>query len=224
MLTRPVASIKPNPKRSTVPTPFAGLTHQAHCALCEQESRQSPLTPLVRPDPMPLTHRRPRTVDTAMHFCPPQHWDYRGWLGLNNRRATGHPRGGPWRQFHCTSCRGYLLETHGTLCHGKQEAVELIVRVLACLAEGLGSAPRLEASRSSPTPCDTGWAQRSSSGAPCPRLSCVISPWSSGHSTSSRRCCVTSKLARAATTKPASAWSARPIGCGRQWTRRASCW
>jgi hypothetical protein len=30
------------------------------------------------------------------------------------------------------------LETHGTLFHGKQAAVELIVRILACLAEGLG--------------------------------------------------------------------------------------
>jgi IS1 family transposase len=30
------------------------------------------------------------------------------------------------------------LETHGTLFHGKQAAVELIVRVLACVAEGLG--------------------------------------------------------------------------------------
>jgi len=30
------------------------------------------------------------------------------------------------------------LETHGTICHGKQAAVELLVRVLACLAEGLG--------------------------------------------------------------------------------------
>jgi hypothetical protein len=30
------------------------------------------------------------------------------------------------------------LETHGTIFHGKQVAVELIVHVLACLAEGLG--------------------------------------------------------------------------------------
>jgi IS1 family transposase len=63
---------------------------------------------------------------------------YRGWLGLGNLRANGHPSGGPWRQFHCTSCQGYFLETHGTIFHGKQAAVELIVRVLACLAEGLG--------------------------------------------------------------------------------------
>jgi transposase-like protein len=41
-------------------------------------------------------------------------------------------------QFHCTSCKGYFLETHGTSFHGKHAEVELIVRVLACLAEGLG--------------------------------------------------------------------------------------
>jgi hypothetical protein len=92
----------------------------------------------VRPDPMPSTHRRPRTVDTSQHFCPHTGCRYRGWLGLGNLRANGHPSGGPWRQFHCTACKGYFPEHHGTIFHGKQGAVELIVRVLACLAEGLG--------------------------------------------------------------------------------------
>jgi IS1 family transposase len=87
---------------------------------------------------MPETNRRPRQIATAMHFCPHTGCDYRGWLGLGNLRANGHPSGGPWRQFHCTSCQGYFLETHGTIFHGKQAAVELMVRVLACLAEGLG--------------------------------------------------------------------------------------
>jgi len=87
---------------------------------------------------MAPTHRRPRVVDTSRHFCPHTDCDYRGWLGLGNLRANGHPNGGPWRQFHCTACDGYFLETHGTIFHGKQAAVELIVRVLACLAEGLG--------------------------------------------------------------------------------------
>jgi len=73
-----------------------------------------------------------------MHFCPHSNCDSRGWLGLHNLRATGHPNGGPWRQLHCTSCDGYFPEHHGTIVHGKQAAVELIVRVLACLAEGLG--------------------------------------------------------------------------------------
>ena len=73
-----------------------------------------------------------------MHFCPHTDCDYRGWLGLNNLRANGHPSGGPWRQFQCLGCHGYFLETHGTIFQGKQAAGELIGRVLACLAEGLG--------------------------------------------------------------------------------------
>jgi len=106
--------------------------------LCERDTVQPKALPPTRPDPMPPTHRRPREVDTSMHFCPQSDCDYRGWLGLGNLRANGHPNSGPWRQFYCTSCKGYFLETHGTLFHGKQAAVELIVRVLACLAEGLG--------------------------------------------------------------------------------------
>jgi hypothetical protein len=73
-----------------------------------------------------------------MHFCPHPACDYRGWLGLNNLRANGHPSSGPWRQLHCLGCNGFFPEHHGTIFHGKQAAVELIVRVLACLAEGLG--------------------------------------------------------------------------------------
>jgi hypothetical protein len=73
-----------------------------------------------------------------MHFCPHSGCDYRGWLGLGNLRANGHPSGGPWRQFQCTACEGYFPEHYGTIFHGKQVAVERIVHVLACLAEGLG--------------------------------------------------------------------------------------
>ena len=130
--------IKPKPKRSTEPKAFEGLAHKPHCALCAQETGATHLPPPVRPDPMPPTHRRPRTVDTSMHFCPHDGCRYRGWLALNNLRATGHPNGAPWRQLQCLSCLGYFPEHHGTIFHGKQAAVELIVQVLACLAEGLG--------------------------------------------------------------------------------------
>jgi len=136
--TKPAKPITPRRQRSTDPTPFAGLTHTPHCALCEQEAAHPQAPPPVRPDPMPPTHRRPRTVDTSRHFCPHTGCRYRGWLGLGNLRANGHPSGGPWRQFQCTSCQGYFPEHHGTIFHGKQGAVELSVRVLACLAEGLG--------------------------------------------------------------------------------------
>ena len=130
--------LKPKRPRSNEPKPFEGLLHKPACALCAQDTASPKAPPPVPPDPMAPTHRRPREVDTSRHFCPHSHCDYRGWLGLGNLRANGHPRGGPWRQFHCTSCKSYFLETRGTLFHGKQVAVELIVRVLACLAEGLG--------------------------------------------------------------------------------------
>jgi hypothetical protein len=63
--------------------------------------------------------RRPRTVETSQHFCPYGSCRYRGWLGLGNLRANGHPSGGPWRQFHCTSCDSYFLETRGTACSAR---------------------------------------------------------------------------------------------------------
>jgi IS1 family transposase len=130
--------LTPKRPRSHEPKPFEGLTHKPPCALCERDTAHPQAPPPLPPDPMAPTHRRPREVDTSMHFCPHGHCDYRGWLGLGNLRANGHPSGGPWRQFHCTACKGYFLETHGTIFHSKQAAVELIVRVLACLAEGLG--------------------------------------------------------------------------------------
>src|SRR5215475_10549237 len=134
--TPPAPSIKP--KRSTEPKAFEGLTHKPHCALCAQETGETHPPSPVRPDPMPPTNRRPRTVDTSMHFCPHDGCRYRGWLALNNLRANGHPNGAPWRQLQCLSCLGYFPEHHGTILHGKQAAVDLIVHVLACLAEGLG--------------------------------------------------------------------------------------
>ena len=130
--------LKPKRHRSNEPKAFEGLTKKPHCALCERDTAHPQPPCPVPPAPMPAPHRRPREVDTSQHFCPHAGCDFWGWLGLGNLRANGHPSGGPWRQFHCTSCGGYFLETHGTLFHGKQAAVELIVRVLACLAEGLG--------------------------------------------------------------------------------------
>jgi IS1 family transposase len=79
-----------------------------------------------------------RKVDTSRHFCPNPDCAYRGWVAWGNLRANGHSNGGPWRQLLCVACRGYFLETLGTIFHGKRASVELIVRVLACLAEGVG--------------------------------------------------------------------------------------
>jgi len=74
-------------KRSTEPKAFAGLTQRPHCAACEHAAPHPTVPPPMRPDPMPLTHRRPRVIDTSRHFCPHAPCAYRGWLGLGNLRA-----------------------------------------------------------------------------------------------------------------------------------------
>jgi IS1 family transposase len=77
-------------------------------------------------------------VDTSQHFCPHPTCAYRGWVGLGNLSANGHPNGGPWRQLHCTACESSFLETHGTPLHGKRVPTELLVWAVGTLAEGLG--------------------------------------------------------------------------------------
>ena len=125
-------------KRSNEPTACAGLTQRPHCAAGEHDANHPKALRPRRPAPMPPTHRRPRVLDTSRHCCPHTGCDYRGGLGLGNLRANGHPSDGPWRQFDCRACKGYFLESHGTILQGKRMAVELIVHVLACLTEGLG--------------------------------------------------------------------------------------
>src|SRR5215475_6469117 len=128
----------PRPKRRREPTPFAGLTTKPHCDACEHGSASRPQTPAAPPPRIVPTRGRRRQVDTAHHCCPNPDCPYRGWVGWGNLRANGHPNSGPWRQLLCVVCRRYFLETLGTLFHGKRTSVALIVRVLACLAEGLG--------------------------------------------------------------------------------------
>src|SRR5215475_696177 len=90
----PGTLIKPKRKRATEPQTFEGLTHKPSCARCEQDSGETNPAPPVRPDPRPSTNRRPRTVETSMHFWPHTDCAYRGWLGLNNLRAHGHVAAG----------------------------------------------------------------------------------------------------------------------------------
>jgi IS1 family transposase len=77
-------------------------------------------------------------VETSQHFCPYPDCAYQGWVGLGNLCANGHPSGAPWRQLHCSSCKGYFLETHGTPLHGKRVPVDVLVWAVGALAEGLG--------------------------------------------------------------------------------------
>src|SRR6266852_7101778 len=136
---RPPERIPPSRKRPRVPKPFPGLTRKPHCEACAQAAVPRPQAPCAPPPRIVSTRGRPRQVDTSSHFCPQPHCAYRGWVGLGNISANGHPNGGPWRQLYCTSCGGYFQETHGTPLHGKRVAPEKLVWAVGALAEGLGS-------------------------------------------------------------------------------------
>ena len=135
---RPRKSDTPRRTRSKVPQPFPGFIHKPLCAACEQGADSRPKASRTPPPLLTFTRGRRRTVDTRSHFCPAPDCSYHGWRGRGNIRANGHPGAQLWRQLQCVSCHGYFSETHGTMFHGKRSAPELIVRVIACLAEGLG--------------------------------------------------------------------------------------
>ncbi len=128
----------PRRTRSKDPKPFTGYIHKPLCEACEQGTDTRPKAPGSPPPVISFTRGRRRTVHTSSHFCPAPDCSYSGWLGRGNIRSNGYPAGQPWRQLQCVSCEGYFYETHGTLFQGKRSSVELIVRVIACLAEGLG--------------------------------------------------------------------------------------
>jgi len=128
----------PRPKRRREPKPFVGCTQKPHCDVCEHTPAPRPQAPAAPPPRLVPTRGRRRQVDTSTHFCPNPDCAYRGWVGWGNLRANGHPNGGLWRQLLCIACRCYFLETLGTIFHGKRTSPDLIVRVIGCLAEGLG--------------------------------------------------------------------------------------
>src|SRR5438105_3977006 len=124
--------------RHRVPDTPGPSTPKPRCDACEHATAPRPQAPSAPPPRIVMTRGRRREIDTSHHFCPNPDCAYRGWVGWGNLRANGHPSGSPWRQLLCVVCRRYFLETLGTLFHGKRASVDLIVRVIACLAEGLG--------------------------------------------------------------------------------------
>jgi IS1 family transposase len=125
-------------RRAKDPKPFVGLTNKPLCTACEHAVDSRPLPPSIPLPPTGSTRGCPRKVDTQYQFCPHPSGDYRGWTGLGNLRANGHPSGGPWRQLHYVACGAYFLETHGSPLHGTRVAPERLVWAVSALAEGLG--------------------------------------------------------------------------------------
>jgi hypothetical protein len=128
----------PTRTRAAAPKPCAGLTPKPSCPRWASASDPVRAPPPGRPAPRARPPRRPRGLDPAPHFCPHEGGADRGWQGLGTLRATGHPRGGPWRPLHGLGGNAYLWETHGPRCHGNRPSGARSVPVGACLAAGLG--------------------------------------------------------------------------------------
>jgi hypothetical protein len=150
----PKTPLQPNQRRrqrSKEPKPFTGFIHQPLCEAWEPGADTRPKAPASPPPVLTFTRRRRRTVNTQAHFCPAPECSYSGGPGLGNLRANGHPGGQLWRQLQCVSGDGYVYETRGTIFHGKRSSPQLIVRVIACLAEGLGIRGTARVFESDPT-------------------------------------------------------------------------
>src|SRR6266568_2488651 len=67
-VTAPAVPVLPEPltpkrPRSNEPKPFEGLTHKSHCALCEQDTAQTPPTPCL-----PQCALKPTVLDRRKAF------------------------------------------------------------------------------------------------------------------------------------------------------------
>jgi transposase-like protein len=194
-------------------------THHQKCGrakmcwrgLCQRPPSRGPCPP---PPRIVSTWGRRRQVDTSTHFCPNPDCTYSDLIGSGKRRAHGHPSGGPWRQQLCVVCHRSFLEPLGTRFHGKRVSVELIVCVVACLAEGLGIRGTARVFEVNPKTVPNGWSKRRSSSRPFPDTSCTTCVSSTSNSMSCLPCSARSRPAQSARLKPSSPRSVRRSGSG----------
>ena len=128
-----------HPASAHAPPTLYGLTRKPPCDACDRASRLRREPPCAPPPPHGLPARTPasgrhlpaflsriRTVAIAAGS---------GWA---TSAPMAIPAVVPGVNSTVPPVEGYFLETHGTLFHGKRVSVDLIVRVIGCLAEGLG--------------------------------------------------------------------------------------
>lgn len=112
-----------------------GRTCRPDCPACQAEGHN------VEPPPRPVCRQkkkpgRPRSVNTDWHFCPDASCSHHGWVGLGNVIANGHPNGSRWRQLHCTVCKGFFMETEGTIFYRSPLPSKALCQIIQGLAEG----------------------------------------------------------------------------------------
>ena len=132
----------PRPTRADASAPYpltiAWLYQQPLCDACEQALDARITAPSAPPPRLIGTGGHRRTVATQQQCCPALDDSDHGGHGCGNIRAHGQPGGQSWRKLPCVPCHGSCSEMHSTMIHGQLSSSDLLVRVIACLAEGLG--------------------------------------------------------------------------------------
>ena len=126
---------------------------------------------------------------------------------VGNLRANGHPNGRPWRQLLCIACRRYFLESLGTIFHGKCASVDLIVHVIACLAEGLGIRGTARVFEMDPNTVLQWLVEAADNSGPSRSTFCMTCGSGRCNWMSCLRCSAPSGTARSGRPTPSSAWA-----------------
>jgi IS1 family transposase/transposase-like protein len=117
---------------------FAGVTRLPACAECEAAKKITAVAPGAPPPVIRSTRGRPKTIKPEGQYCPNPKCRYYGWLKRGNLSSNGHPNGGPQRQWACSVCDEYFMESYGTIFYRKRVPAKEISRAITALAEGLG--------------------------------------------------------------------------------------
>jgi len=148
----------PNPRRLSSPASSAPKSPSPSLALSTNR-----FAPRVSKAWIPVPRRLARHPCDDLDPRTPTHCRHAasvlsrsGLLLSRLARTRQHPR--QWSSWRpalapvavCLVPWNTSTKTHGTIFHGKRASVELIVRVIACLAEGLASGVRRGCSRSIP--------------------------------------------------------------------------
>jgi len=129
----------PRPTRADASAPYpltiAWLYQQPLCDACEQALDARITAPSAPPPRLIGTRGHRRTVAAQQQCCPTLDDSDHGGHGRGNICAHGQPGCQSWQQLPCVPCHGSCSEMHSTRVYGQRSSSDLLVRVIACLAE-----------------------------------------------------------------------------------------
>ena len=219
---RPAPPLQALRKRSHAPNPFAGLTHQPHCAACEHTPAPSP--PPLQPPPPPRAHAGAPTPGRPLAPGLPQPGrcvSGRGGLGASPRHWAAQ-----WRPLAAAAGRRlaplFSRDPGPALAWPPPGGRAQRARPRVCLAAGRGLRGTARGFAVEPHPGRPWSVEAAEPLQAFSPTSCTT--YRSGRCNSLRgvRCAARSRTARAMRPRRLHGWRVRPRGSGWRWPRSVS--